>query len=252
MRGIVSSWRSRPSDSFSGVTSRLHAEPRIIEWGRARFALRWVRWPGDQGDPERAEGRSPDVQADAGRDHQEGLELCKESGVPPREPPWTHAREGTTVLRAHPRSLAPRTWSIITAGVATARLTWTSHNFGLSKGPNTETSVRSPKLSASTAMTSDARPEWLSSPTCSALRSGRARRGTCAFKGFPARLRPPNHTVNCCRLSPEAWSDVATVFGTDRAGSGTAAEALCIERRRGDLLWVRYRLRSPARRIESS
>ncbi len=62
-----------------------------------------------------------------------------------------------------------------------------------------------------------------SSPTCSALRSGRHAVPMCIFRGVPARLRASGCTVNLAPAPSRSWSDVATGFRTGqnfRNGTG--------------------------------
>ena len=85
----------------------------------------------------------------------------------------------------------------------TARSTWTVQNPGLCKGPNTETSGRSPKPAASTVTTSDARPE-IPSRLSSALTRCSPRAGARTVAGS-LRRSAPRRATSASRRSSRPW-----------------------------------------------
>jgi putative transposase len=92
-------------------------------------------------------------------------------------------------------------------------LAMTARSLGLCKGPSTGMSWRSPKLAPSTVITSDARPERLSGPTCSSPRSAGMPWRRRLFRAF--RLGSGLRRSLVLALT-RRMSDVYRILGTDR------------------------------------
>ena len=99
-----------------------------------------------------------------------------------------------------------------------ARSTWTARHLALCKGPNTETSGRSPKLAASTVTMSDGRPERLEQSDVLSPAFGPTRR-------TDVRLQGRSGSAPSLRLHRQPRTDEVDVEGQARAVGVVGLEA---------------------------